>query len=353
MSVTKMAKIGLTALRNNIGQLDHPYKLTFSISYWCQSRCITCNIWQIKPTGELDIEEIRDFARKNNYFKWIEITGGEPFLRKDIVEIVRAFKDTSKDLFVLTMPTNSLCNHDMVIEKLKQILELGIPKFSITLSLDGYRELHDKIRGVPGNFDKVIDMGRRLNELQKQYKSLFFVFGYTMSKFNQGMLEITYEAVKAELPWVSYNNFHVNVGQISDSYYKNGEMDIRAEKNEMENEINFLIKKRQFEVGAIPIIENIFLKNLVKYVKTEKSPMKSKSLDASLFMDSYGNVYPSIMWGRKIGNIREYGYSLKKMWHNIDAEEVRKIVKEGKEPTCWTACEAYQSIVGDIKSFIF
>ncbi len=353
MASTKMISLGLTALKSNFTELKHPYKLTFSISYWCQSRCITCNIWQIKPHGELELKEIQEFARKNNFFKWVEITGGEPFMRNDIVEIVKAFSDNCKDLFVLTMPTNSLCNHDMVINKLKQILDLGIPKVSITLSLDGYREMHDKIRGVPGNFDKVMDMAKRLYELKKEYKSLFFVFGYTMSKFNQGMLEKTYESVKAEVPWVTYNNFHVNVGQISDSYYKNGEMDIRAEKTEMAKEIDFLIKKRRFEFGAIPVIENVFLKNLVKYVNTEKSPMKSRSLDASLFMDSYGNVYPSIMWGRKIGNIRDVEYSLDKMWHDVNAEEVRKIVREGKEPTCWTACEAYQSIVGDVKSFIF
>ncbi len=348
-----MAKLGLTALKNNVVELKNPYKLTFSISYWCQSRCLTCNIWEIKPKGELELNEIQEFAKKNNFFKWIEITGGEPFLRKDIVEIVKAFNDNCKDLFVLTMPTNSLCNHDMVTEKLKKILDFGIPKVSITLSLDGDRETHDKIRGIPGNFDKVIDMAKRLHELKKTYKSLFFVFGYTMSRFNQGKLEKTFNAIKEELPWMTYNDLHVNVGQISESYYKNGELDIRAEKNELAKEIDFLIKKRRFEFGAIPIIENIFLRNLVKYVNTEKSPIKSKSLDASLFMDSYGNIYPSIMWGRKIGNIRDTNYSLDKLWHNVDAEEVRKIVHEGKEPTCWTACEAYQSIVGDIKSFIF
>lgn len=353
MQASKIIKLGLTALKNNFTTLEHPYKLTFSISYWCQSRCLTCNIWQIKPKGELELNEIQEFARKNNFLKWIEITGGEPFLRKDIVDIVKTFKDNCKDLFVVTMPTNSLCNHDMLIEKLRQILELGIPKVSITLSLDGYRELHDKIRGVQGNFDKVIDMAKRLNELKKEYKSLFFIFGYTMSRFNQGMLEKTFDGLKTELPWITYNDIHVNVGQISESYYKNSELDLRAEKKEMAKEIDFLIKKRTFEIGAIPIIENVFLKNLIKYVNTEKAPIKSKSLDASLFMDSYGNVYPSIMWGRKIGNIRENDYSLEKMWHNAEAEEIRKIVREGKEPSCWTACEAYQSIVGDIKHFIF
>ncbi len=353
MNSIKFIKLGLTALKSNFSNLAKPYKLTFSISYWCQSRCLTCNIWQIKPVNELTLEEIKEVAAKNNYLKWIEITGGEPFLRKDIVDIVKAFHENCKDLFVLTMPTNSLCNHDMVESKLKEILSLGIPKVSITLSLDGYKELHDKIRGIPGNYDKVVDMAKRLKKLKEEYKNLFFIFGYTVSKFNQGSLEKTIEEVKKELQWVTHNDFHINVGQISDSYYKNGELDIRAEKTEVAKEIDFIIKKRKFEFGAIPIIENVFLKKLYNYVLTGNSPMKSRSLDASLFMDSYGNVYPSIMWGRIIGNIRNYNYSIESMWHNVDAEEVRKIINEGKEPSCWTACEAYQSLVGDMKSFIF
>ena len=199
-------------------RLGRPYKLTFSITYSCQSKCLTCNIWQIKPKGELDLREIRAFADKNPYFKWIEITGGEPFLRSDIVDIVKAFAESSKSLYVLTMPTNSLCRLESEIERIEEILKIGIPKVSITLSLDGYGELHDKIRGIPGNYSRVMAMAKKLKELQATYKNLFFVFGYTMSKFNEGRLIDTVESVKKEMPWVTYNNFHVNAGQVSEIY---------------------------------------------------------------------------------------------------------------------------------------
>ncbi|MDE1834534.1 MAG: radical SAM protein, partial [Candidatus Micrarchaeota archaeon] len=275
-----------------------------------------------------------------------------PFLRSDIVDIVKAFNENSKGLYVLTMPTNSLCNSDTVATKIEEILKSGIPKVSITISLDGYRELHDKIRGIPGNFDRAMNMARKLKDLQSRYPNLFFVFGYTMSKFNQGLLEKTIESVKAELPWVTYNNFHVNVGQLSDIYYSNVDLDIRPDRTIIANEVSTLISKRKSEIGAIPIIETSFLKRLVKYIQTGNTPLKGRSLDASLFLDSYGNVYPSIMWGRKIGNIREVDYDLSKLWHSQDAEEVRKLIKEGKEPHAWTACEAYQTLVGNIASLL-
>jgi MoaA/NifB/PqqE/SkfB family radical SAM enzyme len=353
MPAKSLYGMGLTALKSNFSPLRRPYKLTFAITYWCQSRCTMCNIWEARPKGELGLDEIKQFASRNTHFKWLEITGGEPFLRGDIVEVVRAFADTSKALTLLTIPTNSLCNHDMVISKIEQMLSLGIPRIAITISLDGHRELHDRIRGVPGNYDKAIDMYRRLQALKGRHKNLFFVFGYTMLRENQGQFEATYQAVKKDIPQIGYDDFFVNVGQLSDIYYTNSsKQSILADKDAMATEIEGIIKARGNGMRAEQIIERAFLRRLVRYVRTNKSPMRSRSLDASLFMDSYGNVYPSIMWGRKLGNIKETAFSLDSIWESTDAEEVRKLIKEGKEPDSWTACEAYQALVGDVKSLI-
>ncbi|MDE1871063.1 MAG: radical SAM protein [Candidatus Micrarchaeota archaeon] len=339
-----------TAMKSNFVKLERPYKLNFCITYWCQSRCLTCNIWQIKPKGEMTIEEIRDFVAKNPYFKWVELTGGEPFLRGDIVEIARTFKEHSKELYILTMPTNSLCDHNMVEKKLREILSFGIPRVAVTVSLDGYRELHDKIRGIPGNYDKAIDMFKRLKELKKEYSNLFFVFGYTLSKFNKGEFEKTYQSVKQDIPDIKYNDFHINLAQVSSNYYGNSNDDIKANNPEIVGELESILKHREFELGVIPMIETAFTRKLVEYAKTGYSPMKSRSLEASLFMDSYGNVYPSIMWDKKIGNVREVGYDLSKLWNNEEAKKVREEIATGKEPNQWTSCEAYQILTGNVVS---
>ncbi len=340
----------MAALRSNVSELQHPYKLTFSVTYRCQSRCLTCNIWQLRPVGELSLAEITEFARKNTHFRWIEITGGEPFLRSDITEIIRAFNEHSKGLYIVTLPTNSLVNREALLGNMRSILELGIPKVSITVSLDGYRELHDRIRGIPGNFDRAVSLFKALMELKKQYSNLFVVFGYTMSRYNAGMFEKTFKEVSKEVPGIRYNDFHINAAQTSEIYYNNPGMEIRSGSMSMAEEINGILKGRSLEIGAIPKIETAFLRKLVRYLETSRSPMRSRSLDASLFLDSYGNVYPSIMWNRKIGNIRDVSYSLDALWHTPEAEEVRRLIRERKEPDCWTACEAYQALVGDIKS---
>jgi MoaA/NifB/PqqE/SkfB family radical SAM enzyme len=348
----KLAGLGISALENNFGRLKHPYKLNFAITNRCQSRCQACSIWRQKPGNELTLEEITEFARKNNYFKWVGLTGGEPFLRDDLVEIVEAFRSNSKGLYLVAMPTNSLSDAEMIAGKIIKILESGVPRVVITLSLDGYRELHDKLRGVPGNFDKVMNLAKRLKEMHKKYKGLDFLFGYTMSKFNQGALEQTYAAVRSELNWASYNDFHINIGQVSDIYYDNTATDMRADNVAMVEELGNFIKKRDAAIGPMQRIESVYLRKLVEYVKTGRSPMRSRSLDASLFLSSEGEVYPSIMWGRKLGNIRDTGYDLAQIWGSKEAEEVRQLIAEGKEPSSWTACEAYQSIVGNALSLL-
>ncbi len=352
MANLKFAGLASTVLKSNFSRLNRPYKLNFAITYWCQSRCLTCNIWQMKPKDELRIDEIREFAKKNGHFKWIEITGGEPFLRSDIVEIVKAFHEGNKGLYLLTMPTNSLCSKDMVLKKLEEIAKTGIPKIVITISLDGYREMHDKVRGVPGNYDRAIGMFKGIKELSRTYRNLSVVFGYTISRFNQGSLPKTVASVMGEVEGITPNDFHINLGQLSSNYYGNSGIQVAPDNSAIVEEIGWLMKTRKFSPSPMIVMENMFIKKLADFARTGKQPMRSRSLEASLFLDSFGNVYPSIMWDRKVGNIRDCGYDLLGLWHNEIAEEVRSSIKNGKEPSQWTACEAYQSIGGGVLKLI-
>ena len=347
-----MLSLSATMLKSNISSLQLPYKINFSITYWCQSRCLTCNIWQIKPKGELSLDEIKQFVAKNNYFKWVELTGGEPFLRGDIVDIARTFRDGCKDLYILTFPTNSLCDPKMLRTKITEILSMGIPRVAITISLDGNKELHDKIRGVPGNYEKAIANYKMLQELSKTYKNIYFVFGYTMSKFNIGQFQKVFDDVKKDIPELKVNDFHVNLAQTSENYYKNDSDDIRPNKEGALLDIEWVIKNREFKLDPISLVEDAYMRGLVRFLKSGMSPMKSRGLDASLFMDSYGNVYPSIMWDRKVGNVRETGFDLAPIWKGELAKKTRDDIRDGLEPNCWTSCEAYQTITGNMISLI-
>ena len=348
----ELVGIGYTALLSNFTRLAKPYKLNYAITLRCQSRCLTCNIWKLKSNGELSIDEIREFAKSNNSFRWIALTGGEPFLRSDIVEVVRAFKESCKNMYLLTIPTNSLCNTDKVVNYVSQILELGVPKVAITLSLDGYREVHDRVRGVPGNYDRVMEMYRRFKELKKEHKNLSFFFGYTISKFNEGNLIKTVNEIRKDIQDVKYSDFHINLCQTSDNYYHNQGSQIKGHSDIVAGELEEIIRRREPGFGAISLLERAFLKGLLQFARTGRPPYKSMRLNASIFVDSWGNVYPSIMWNKKIANLREINYNLGNVWESDKAQEVRRMIREGKEPSQWTACEAYQTLLANASSIL-
>ncbi len=349
LRVTKLLGLGTQAIKTNVSTINLPYMLNFAMTYECNSRCKTCNIWQIhRKKEELTLEEIKTFAEKNNYFRWVRLTGGEPWLREDIVEIARAFKENSKNLYMLTMAVNSLVNKEKVINGVKQILELDIPQVSITVSLDGYKELHDRIRGISGNYNRAIENFKALTELKKQYPNLYLVFGYTMSSYNEGQFEKTYQEVKKEIQGIRYNDFHLNMAHSSANYYQNSEMHELKPGKVYPDEVKQILKQREFEIGITHTIENIYIKKSLEYYETGQTPMDCKSLNASVFLDPYGFVYPCTMWYRQLTNIRNIDFDLRNMWGKDETNQYRKDIKEKKCPNCWTPCEAHQTIVGNM-----
>ncbi len=336
----------ITILESNFSRLRRPYKLNFSITYWCQSRCQHCSIWTIKPTNELSLDEIKEFAKQNGYFKWIEITGGEPFMRGDIVEVVSAFADACRGLYLLTIPTNSLSNYDMEIRKIERIAQLGIPNIVITVSLDGYRELEDKIRGVPGNYDKAIRIFKGIKELGARYRNLRCVFGFTVINANAGQFEKTANEVMKEVPGIGYSDFHINIGQVSDNYYANSSNPILARTDLAMKDVEFLldnmkhVKEKDIVSSAKTYLELRYLEDLLVFLKTGRSSVPNRDGELSVFLDSYGNVFPSIMTTRKLGNIRENGAGIGQLLRDAG------LGREKEQH--FTACESYQSILASL-----
>ena len=113
-----------------------------------------------------------------------------------------------------------------------------------------------------------------------------------------------------------------------------------------------IIKSREFELGVIHTIEDIYLKKYLQYYATGKTPMDCKSLNASIFLDPYGFLYPCMMWYRQLTNIRQIDYDLRNMWSKQEVNDYRKDIKAKKCPNCWTSCEAHQTIVGNILSTV-
>ena len=285
--------------------------------------------------NELTLQEICEFASRNPHFGWVNLTGGEPFLREDIVEIAETYADSSRP-YLLSAITNGLCPPEDVVAKIREIMGL-YPKMVMSLSLDGTEIVHDRIRGIPRNYRRVLGLAKKLAELESTRFHL--IFSYTMSRFNEGKLAETVEAVAAELG--ERPRFQVNLAQNSQEYYHNLNDRISPSPSSVIRDIASLAKN----YDLMGLLEVSFLRGLEQYVLTGIMPAPSSELSSSVYLDSYGNVWPSIMWNECIGNIRDTQYSLDPIWNGNRAEEMRQRLARGEAPQHWTRCEAYPSLL--------
>jgi MoaA/NifB/PqqE/SkfB family radical SAM enzyme len=173
----KMKTDYLYALEN-ILPVKRLSRAILALTNLCNSRCKTCSMWKNKKREELDFEVLEKFAGTNLFKKirFLTLTGGEPFLRKDIDKIVNMFKKKNPKLHI-TLITNALMP-ELVLEKVK-----NMPKdVLITLSFNGKEEAHDESRGVKGNFKKLLETIQGLKLLNR---NINFIFTVTKENYNQ------------------------------------------------------------------------------------------------------------------------------------------------------------------------
>jgi radical SAM protein with 4Fe4S-binding SPASM domain len=277
------------------------------------------------------------------------MTGGEIFLRKDVVEATKIILSYCKDLYHLHIPTN-VVKSELTINNIKEIYELKPNKFTVTLSLDGPEKTHDYIRGIPGNFNSVMKAYRSLKSLQNRRFEIFF--GFTLSKLNFGKFPETVETVRKLFPEVSYKNFHMNLAHSSENYYKNTNLDLGVTNNYniLKEQFEFFRQRKKQFFNPINLLENLYLINLRNYLKTGIIPMECKSLSSSVYLDPYGNIYPCSIWEKRLGNIRDFNYNLLSILEQNFINEIKNEIKNKNCPNCWTPCEAYQTIFGNLSS---
>jgi MoaA/NifB/PqqE/SkfB family radical SAM enzyme len=332
-------------LTTNFGLFD-PYELNFAITYKCNSRCTICNIWKEKSGNELSLDEIGKITKKIDFIQWVRLTGGEPFLRKDYIQVVKLFKKNLPNLFMLTTPTNGLLPY-LIFEKVKEILKFFDKRYVITVSLDGPPSIHDKIRGMKGSWNKAVETYKKLKVLEKENKNFKVFFGYTISPKNVGFFEKTVEEVKKIVPEITVDDFHINLFQTSNIYYKN--LDKKIDKKFIEKakkEVKIILKLRERN-DLVSSIENKYLELGIEYLKIGKVPIKCNVYNLSSFIDPFGNVFPCTVFDRNLGNLRDNDYDLKKVLTSEKAKKVKEEIIKENCPQCWTPCEAHQMIVSN------
>ncbi len=320
-----------------------PYKLTYATTYGCNSRCRTCAIWQRRPEGELSLDEIRTFFERNRNFSWIDFTGGEPWLRRDFVDIVRAAITTSRGLLLVHFATNGWLT-DIIVDGVRRICESRPRKFMITVSLDGDPETNAVVRGLEGGWERQVDTYARLHALP----DVEVVLGMTLSAHNVDGYADALAAVQRRCPWVTARDFHLNVAHHSAHFYGNHDNpDIRDDDPQRLAAAMTRYRHARGPVrSVVDLLEREYLRRVPAYLENGRAPMRCHALRSSCFLDPTGTLYPCITFDRPLGNIRDHGYRLAPLWDAAHTRETQAGIWAGRCPSCWTPCEAYPTLMG-------
>ncbi len=340
MPLLSYLRLGAQALASNLRRLESPYKLTFALTYRCNFRCLACRTWAHPSTDELTLGEIGSLFERNPFFSWIDLTGGEITLREDLAEIIRAIAARSRRLLLLHFPTNGYLV-ERVLEAARTARSTGVPRFIVTVSLDGPPALHDRLRGVPGSFGRGLETFARLRKDAGAEAYL----GMTLHAENYRAVGETLAAVKRELPWAAASDLHFNLAHRSFFYHN---LDEAAPSVGMPQDLLSSLPRIGGAWRPEKFLERRYLSLARAYLRTGKCPLPCLSLSASCFIDPSGTVYPCAGYDRPLGDLRGEGFSLGRLWSSPEVGALQGEIHSGRCPQCWTPCEAYQTILGNL-----
>jgi len=276
-----------------------PRELMFPVTYKCNSRCVMCNIWKLPKKNELSLQQIEQVL-SDELFKGIQainLTGGEPTLREDIVQVARVLVDKLPELKKITLTTNAL-NTSRVTKSCVEIAEVSNKRgvdFLVEASLDGIGNVHDAVRNVQNAFGKTSKTIFKIVQLSKRHR---FRFG-----INTVISPINLRDVPNVYEWCKRRSIDVffTVASIAENYFSNvGEEHLQVKAEEKEYLTDFLeeLANRKSTRNFL----SYYYHDLTKMIRDGK-PRTTPCVFAfdAFILDAYGDLYYCVH-GKRIGN---------------------------------------------------
>ena len=311
-----------------------PYKILLNLTDLCNSRCVFCEIWKIKPQNEINLKNIENlFKTINKNLIWLSLSGGEVTLVNYFYELVDVAVKHCKNLKILAFTTNALAV-DKTVRYAKYVKDKGLDVL-VTISLDGDEETHDKLRGIPGNYKKC---QRLYKELKNE--GINVNFGLTVSDMNSEFIEKKY---------TNYNNTIKAITFVhSEGIYNvsNKTEDIQILKSLKIIYDNYIVKKLHEIIEKIHVkVGILFLQN-----RRKKNIIPCEVLNTSAHIMPSGDIKPC-MFMNSLGNIKTDNFN--SIYQSAETDKVRKEIKKNNCPKCWMNCYSPHSIMQNpIKSIV-
>lgn len=305
--------------------LVKPQTITITLTARCNLKCIMCDHWKLKNQEELSLNEIKALIDQINRWKIkeIELSGGEPFMRKDIWDIIQYASDKNIGMNITTNGTL------LSKEKINNIFNYKINRLQI--SLDGLDEIQDNIRGVKGVYNRISETVKLLDKLRKEKKSDLKINATTVIMQQNvheltNLVNLTKKMGFDSITFQPVNDNNLAIGK-RERYNPLRVKDLEELDKQIDKLVN--IRKQDYYIG-----------NSITYLNSIKNYFRDKKLRK---VKCYAGFVGAIITpqGRVWTCMGDYG-NLKKQkicqaWESRCAKKKRKLIKKCKNP-CLYPC---------------
>ena len=285
---------------------------TVIVTYRCNARCTMCNRYKApsKPEEEISIETIKKLPKM--YFT--NITGGEPFIREDLADIVRELYKKSDRIVIST--------NGFFTERIIKLCE-EFPNVGIRISIEGLEETNNQIRGLEDGYNKGYSTLKKLVEMKHPDVG----FGMTVQDANAKDLVPLYQKAN-EL------NMEFATASLHNSFYFVEAKNIIQDRPMVAKEFEKLVNELLNSNSPKKWFRAYFNHGLINYIYGQKRLLPCDMSFDTFFIDPYGDVMPCNGTKDKevMGNLNEQTWE--ELWSSEQAEKVRTKVRHC-DRNCW------------------
>jgi MoaA/NifB/PqqE/SkfB family radical SAM enzyme len=296
-------------------------------------KCVHCFYWKDLNSckNELNLEEIERISRSLPDLFFLRLTGGEPFLREDLYQIIRLFHENSS-VDRIGISTNGFATSeiigitDQVVNSLKKL------SFEVGISIDNLYEKHDNIRSCPGAFGKAMDTYDRLVKIREKNTNLNIGFLVTVMQDNQYDLNKIFQYLQPKKP----DSIGVNIvrGRPKDISQLNIDIEKYDEFRHFINRYNFSNYSNHSLSEKMRLIKTITSQDtIIDTVRSRKARFTCLAGEKIAVLYSGGDVSACELLDSvvgNIGNIRDYNCDFQRLWRTNKRREITRGIKKSE-----------------------
>ncbi len=323
------------------GTAPEPIHFDLKVTRSCNASCSFCYADPVfKKTNELGTKEWKKFINKFSKKKIFFITGGEPFIRKDVLDIIRCIKEQGSFCGIVT---NGYILNTKTIENLvRSKLDLFL------FSLHGNPEINSKIMNLKGN-SNIENLKKLVQRRGKRNKPLIGINSVITSGTLNGYKEIIEISDKIGIDFIrfAHPNFllpkekNVHMRESISRFGKNIQSEQYVNNNVLESkQIIDMIKRIKRIKSNVKILffPDLSLKEIENwYSRSFKTNRECLYLYSSAFINELGDVYPCVFYSYKLGNITKQEIS--EIWNSKNYKNFRTEIKNSLLPGCNRCCK--------------